>query len=341
MVHVAAARALFEHGVMVKDGSAMERLVEVDTVVFDKTGTLTLGRPSLRRDAVIDEGYLAIAAKIGANSHHPYAQALAAAAEPADLVFDSIVECAGLGLEVCNGGDVWRLGRSEWALDREGALGLTGTVLARNGSPAQFFAFTDELRPGAATAIGALRDAGYALQIMSGDTYAAVTSVAQEFGIERVRASLLPTEKTSLLHALAGDGHKTLMVGDGLNDAPALVAAHVSMAPGSAADVGRQAADFVFLRPDLESVPFTIKVARQADRLIRQNFAFAALYNLIALPIAVAGYVTPLVAALAMSGSSILVVTNALRLGVGVKPRHRSGEKVSGGIVRPHRESVA
>src|SRR5690606_31358056 len=124
--------------------------------------------------------------------------------------------------------------------------------------------------------------------------------VAAELGIDAAKAGLLPAEKTAHLASLASAGRKALMVGDGLNDAPALVAAHVSIAPGSAADVGRQAADFVFLRSDLESVPFAIATALAADRLIRQNFGLAALYNVVALPIAIGGFVTPLVAALAM-----------------------------------------
>lgn len=314
MVQVVAARVLFEHGIMVKDGSAMERLVEVDTVVFDKTGTLTSGRPRLHRDVAPDPAYLAIAAQIGANSRHPYAQALAVAAAPADIAFDSIVERAGLGLEARIGGDVWRLGRSGWALGENAHPDLGGTVLAFNGRLAQRFTFEDELRPGATAAVTALRARGYDLEIMSGDTREAVAPVAGKLGIATVQAGLLPAEKTAYLESLAQDGHKALMVGDGLNDAPALVAAHVSIAPGNAADVGRQAADFVFLHPDLESVPYAIGIARVADRLIRQNFAFAALYNLVALPVAIAGYVTPLLAALAMSGSSILVVANALRL---------------------------
>ena len=314
MVQVVAARALFERGIMVKDGSALERLVEVDTVVFDKTGTLTLGRPRLRRDAAPDPAYLAIAAQIGANSRHPYAQALAAGTAPADIALDRIVERAGLGLEARSGDDVWRLGRSAWALGENAHSDFGGTVLACNGKFAQAFTFEDELRPGATAAVTALRARGYDLEIMSGDTPEAVTPVAGELGITIVQAGLLPAEKTTYLESLAQAGRKALMVGDGLNDAPALVAAHVSIAPGNAADVGRQAADFVFLHPDLESVPYAIKIARVADRLIRQNFAFAALYNLVALPVAIAGYVTPLLAALAMSGSSILVVANALRL---------------------------
>ncbi|AZI36330.1 cation-translocating P-type ATPase [Caenibius tardaugens] len=314
MVQVVAARALFEHGIMVKDGSAMERLVEIDTVIFDKTGTLTLGHPGLRRDITVDEAPLAIAARIGSHSHHPYAKALAAAVLPADIAFDTVAEHAGLGLEARIGKDVWRLGRGEWALDEAFVQSGTGTVLACNGKFVQSFAFEDELRAGAVAAIRTLRGHGYALEIMSGDTPAAVLPVAEELGIERVQARLLPQEKTAHLQVLAKTGHKALMVGDGMNDAPALVAAHVSITPGSAADVGRQAADFVFLRSDLESVPFTISIARKADRLIRQNFAFAALYNVVAVPAATGGYVTPLAAALAMSGSSILVVANALRL---------------------------
>lgn len=327
MVQVVAARALFEHGVMVKDGSAMERLVEIDMAVFDKTGTLTMGRPRLRRDVVADPASLAIAARIGAHSHHPYARALASAAVPVNIVFDSISERAGFGLEARIGEDLWRLGRGAWALDEAEAPETGGTLLSCNGKLVQAFVFEDEMRPGAAAAIAALRGRGLGIEILSGDTRSAVVPVAAELGIETVKVALLPAEKTAHLEALARAGHKALMVGDGLNDAPALVAAHVSIAPGSAADVGRQAADFVFLRPSLDSVPYMIGIARRADRLIRQNFAFAALYNIVALPVAVAGYVTPLLAALAMSGSSILVVANALRL----SPRVLRGARADSG----------
>ncbi|NML91295.1 cadmium-translocating P-type ATPase [Sphingobium sp. TB-6] len=325
MVQIVAARALFERGILVKDGAAMERLAEIDTVIFDKTGTLTLGQPRLRQDPGTQSSYLTIASQMGKNSNHPYAKALAAAASPMAIAFDSIVEHAGLGLEARIGEDVWRLGRAEWALGRNGPGDVAGTVLGCNGVLAEAFTFTDTLRPGTATALAELRARGYDVEIMSGDTPEAVAMVAADLVISQARAALLPAEKTTYLDGLARAGRKVLMVGDGLNDAPALVAAHVSMAPGNAADVGRQAADFVFLHSDLGSVPYAIETARAADCLIRQNFAFAALYNLVALPIAIAGYVTPLLAALAMSGSSIFVVANALRLRAGAVGRFGAG----------------
>ena len=319
MVQVMAARRLFENGIMVKDGAAMERLTEVDTAVFDKTGTLTLGDLVLRNADAIPAEHFATAAALALHSRHPHSRAIAAEANRRGLrlvSFDRVVEHPGLGVEAVAGAVSWRLGRAAWALasNERGGAGDAGTVLARDGVALATFTFDDSLRPGAVEAIAALRARGIAVEMISGDAPEPVRQLAERLGIDRYQAGVLPADKTARIAELAAAGRKVLMVGDGLNDAPALVAAHASMAPASAADVGRNAADFVFLRDSLTAVPLALSVSRDAARLIRQNFALAIGYNALALPLAVAGCVTPLVAALAMSTSSILVVANALRL---------------------------
>ncbi|MGB3831827.1 MAG: cation-translocating P-type ATPase [Mesorhizobium sp.] len=327
IVQVVAARRLFENGIMVKDGSGLERLAEADMAAFDKTGTLTLGRPRLAGQERLDPDKLALAAALAAHSRHPLSRALAAAGANDRAVphLSDISEHPGLGLEAKAGRDVYRLGRAGWALDTGGEEG--GTVLSRNGRLLAAFTFEDTLRPEAAEAVSALRGRGLRTAILSGDQAEAVAAAAGKVGIEDHAGGLLPAQKVARLEALAGEGRKVLMVGDGLNDAPALAAAHVSMAPATAADIGRNAADFVFLHESLSAVPLAVAVAREAGRLVRQNFALAILYNAIALPVAIAGYVTPLVAAIAMSLSSVIVVANALRLRQGRAPRPHRQEK--------------
>ncbi|HEX7006003.1 MAG TPA: heavy metal translocating P-type ATPase [Alphaproteobacteria bacterium] len=330
IVQVVAARRLFEHGIMVRDGTGLERLAEADTVVFDKTGTLTFGQPVLDDHGQDDPGALALAAALAAHSRHPHARALAAAHAARggpDVRVDDVREVPGHGLEARAGTDVVRLGRADWALRDASEAAMPDrscTVLSRNGRAVAVFAFHERLRPGAREALAALAGRGVAVEILSGDRGAVVEGPARALGVARFEADLRPADKVARLAALAADGRRTLMVGDGLNDAPALATAHVSMAPSGAVDVGRNAADFVFMRDGLEAVPIALDVARRARRLIRQNFALAVLYNAIALPFAVAGFVTPLVAALAMSGSSLLVVANAMRLNrAGPAPRRR------------------
>jgi Cu2+-exporting ATPase len=191
--------------------------------------------------------------------------------------------------------------------------GDESVVLAGNGRRLADFRFEDRLRMDAATAVAELKVSGLPIEIVSGDREASVGSIAADLGVPHF-AGVLPGGKTAHIAALEASGRKVLMIGDGLNDAPALAAAHASMAPASAADVGRNAADLVFLRESLSAVPLAIAVARNAGRLVRQNFALAVAYNAIAIPIAIMGHVTPLLAAIAMSGSSIAVVANALRL---------------------------
>ena len=317
IVQVVASRRLFEAGIMVKDGSAIERIAEIDTVAFDKTGTLTYGRPQLIDAAAIPAGDLAIAAAIARRSGHPLSRAIAAAAPEGALALTDIREHPGLGVEAELAGRRYRLGRAAWALADAGATQESGTVLSCDGVFVARFAFAETLRPQARAAVDALRAEGLSVVLLSGDRSEAVQPIAGRLGIDEVSAGLLPAGKVERLAALATGGRKVLMVGDGLNDAPALATAHASMAPASAADIGRNAADFVFLHDGLDAVPYAVAVARAAGRLVRQNFALAILYNALALPVAIAGFVTPLIASLAMSLSSILVVANALRLDAG------------------------
>jgi Cu2+-exporting ATPase len=320
MVQVVAARRLFERGIMMKDGGALERLAEIDTVVFDKTGTLTSGAPRLVRPGEIDRGLITVAAGLACHSRHPYSRALVAAAagQPASPVaFDEISEHPGYGLQARAGTVTYRLGRPEWAIADTADIELVSSdesvVLARDGRRLADFRFEDSLREDAAKAIAELKAFGLRVEIVSGDREAAVGSIAAELGLPHL-AAVLPGGKAAHIAALEAAGRKPLMVGDGLNDAPALAAAHASMAPASAADVGRNAADLVFLRGSLSAIPEAISVARNAGRLVRQNLGLAVAYNAVAMPVAIMGHVTPLIAAIAMSASSIAVVANALRL---------------------------
>ena len=321
VVQVIAAGRLFENGIMVKDGSAMERLAQADHVVFDKTGTLTRGMPRLINSAAVAPDHLAIAARIARASRHPLSQALADFDAGGDgLAEFDITETPGEGVEAISPeGDVYRLGRAVFALDErdegiERAADASQVILSKNGKFLDIFLFSDQMRRGAAQAVARLSALGIDAEILSGDREGPVKALAGELGVSAYVAGVRPRGKVDRIKALAAEGRKPLMVGDGLNDAPALSAAHVSMAPASAADVGRMAADFVFLHDSLEAVPMAFEVSRKAGSLIRQNFALAVAYNVIAVPIAVMGYATPLIAALAMSSSSVIVVLNSLRL---------------------------
>ena len=327
MVQVVAARRLFENGIMVKDGGALERLADIDTVVFDKTGTLTLGGPRLVRSGDMDPAVVAIAAELASHSRHPYSRALVEATaghQPSCVAFEKVSEHPGYGLAARTEAGVYRLGRPEWALaDLGGTDRMSGdvsVVLSKDGSRLADFRFEDHLRVDAATAVAELKGSGLEVQIVSGDRETSVRVTAAELGVPYF-ADVLPGEKTTHITALEASGRKVLMVGDGLNDTPALAAAHASMAPASAVDVGRNAADLVFLRESLTAVPQAIFIAREANRLVRQNLALAVAYNVVAVPIAILGHVTPLVAAVAMSASSMAVVANALRL--------RGGQKIA------------
>ncbi|WP_064686379.1 cation-translocating P-type ATPase [Rhizobium bangladeshense] len=319
VVQVVAAGELFRNGIMVKDGSALERLAEADIVAFDKTGTLTMGRPRLVRAERIDADNTAIACALAAHSRHPLSQALVRDMEPVSSVaFDRVTEIPGGGLEARKGADVYRLGNRAFACGTAFTPGaespFSEVVLSKNGADLARFLFDDTLRPGAASAVRQLAATGLETLMISGDRQTVVDNTAQALGIDMAMGALAPKQKVEECRKLSAEGHRVLMIGDGINDAPALAAAHVSMAPATASDIGRQAADLVFFHDRIDAVPEAIAVARRSASLIRQNFALAIGYNVLAVPIAIAGLATPLIAAVAMSTSSIIVVTNALRL---------------------------
>jgi Cu2+-exporting ATPase len=314
VVHVVASGRLFRAGVMVRDGSALERMASVTRVVLDKTGTLTTGTPRVAVEAIAAADRGAVKA-LARNSAHPVARSLATQLDAAPEAVKDARERPGYGVEGTVAGRRARLGRAAWVAEiARGVPPAAGAAFAFAGGPVIAIALGETLRPRAHETIDRLGRAGLAVELVSGDAPAAVEAAAARAGVHVWRAGCTPAEKVAHLESLAAAGERVLMVGDGLNDAPALAAAHVSMAPATASDVGRMAADLVFTRDGLDAVALAHETALRAARLVRQNLVLAVAYNCIAVPVAVAGLVTPIVAAVAMSASSILVVGNALRL---------------------------
>ncbi|WP_075214967.1 heavy metal translocating P-type ATPase [Mongoliimonas terrestris] len=326
-VQVVAAGRLFRNGVLLNAGDAIERLASVDTVVFDKTGTLTTPEPTLVGPDVVDKDVFRRAATVALASRHPLARALAkagGAVKPAERV----VEHPGEGVEAEVDGRAVRLGSLDFCAVSQArrlmarSLNPTASFIAYREGTAEpvVFALAQTLRADAVLTVAALRKLGCAVEILSGDRSEAVAEVARVLHVERYLAEVTPAAKIARLEALKAEGRTVLMVGDGLNDAPSLAAAHVSLSPVSGAHLAQAAADAVFLGERLAPVRVALEVARAARALMAQNLWIAVVYNAFAVPIAVAGHVTPLVAALAMSGSSLIVTLNALRLRRIAKP---------------------
>lgn len=316
-VTTAASGLLFKRGMLLKSATAMERLAEVTHVIFDKTGTLTEGKPLPDNLAKITPEVQALALGLAVASAHPMARALALALEagqPADI--SKIREVPGYGIEGEWNGQRIRLGRADWA--GIAPVSRTATYLSGAGF-SQVFTFHDALRPGAAQAVAGFQAQGLKVMLLSGDVREAVKTIADELGIDDWQAEVLPEEKAALVAGLNGDENKVLMIGDGLNDTAALAAAHVSISPASALEATRVVSDIVLLGQTLAPLSGAYVLAKSATRRIKENFAIAAGYNAIAIPIALAGFATPLAAALAMSASSISVSLNALRLRKGEK----------------------
>ena len=310
-VQVIGTGYLFRRGVLVKSPTGLERLAEVDTVVFDKTGTLT--DPALALVSAHDPAVLRQAAALAASSRHPLSRALVAASGPV-VPADGVEEVVGAGLRQ---GDM-RLGSAAFC-GVEGAAAGPALHFARPGAEVVRFDFAEVLRPEAAATVAALRAMGLEVRLLSGDRAPAVASAAAQAGIGAWSAEQSPIDKVAAIEALRAQklgarGRRVLMVGDGLNDGPCLAAAHVSISPSTAAEISQNQADIVFQGTSLAPVADAIRTARRMRRLIGQNIALSLAYNLLMVPVAVAGYVTPWLAALAMSTSSLMVMGNSFRL---------------------------
>jgi P-type Cu2+ transporter len=308
-VQIVATGRLFKRGVLVKSGDALERLAQIDVAVFDKTGTLTIGKPRLV--SRVDGETLRRASALARVSRHPLSRALVDAAGPGTVSKDA-QEIPGAGIQA----GAMRLGRRTFAAPAapEAGDGLAELWFSDAASPPVRFAFADALRADAAQVVAALKRRGVAVELISGDRPVAVELAASEAGIERWSGGASPADKTARLATLRAEGKKALMVGDGLNDAAALAAAHVSASPGTALEASQAASDLVLQGVHLMPLVEAIDVAKAARRRALENLRFSAFYNVIAAPLAAAGFLTPLIAALAMSGSSLIVTLNALRL---------------------------
>ena len=313
---VVAAGALMKRGLLIKDGSALERLATVDEVLLDKTGTLTLGEPRPFGLEALDAQARSVALALAQASRHPLSRGLAQGlrqlgVEPATL--EGTEERAGQGMQAHFEGREVALLRPEIE-----TAGLAVDLLL-NGKRTRI-AFADPDRPDLAETLAALSGMGVSAGIASGDRVDTVAAVGEQLGIPATGA-MVPAEKLAMLETRAAAGHRVLMVGDGLNDGPALAGAHVSIAPGGASDVSQQAADAVFVGDRLMPVALAVRVARKTMAIVRENFTLAIVYNVLAVPLAIFGFVTPLIAALAMSASSLLVVGNSLRLARAAGPQ--------------------
>ena len=305
-VSTTAAGRLFRAGLLVKDGTALERLADVDTVVFDKTGTLTM--PAAARDT-LDTQARSIALAMTQNATHPVSQAIAAAFDdvtPALLTDQQ--EHAGKGLSAIWKGHIVRLGSGAWLNAGR------GTYLQIGDAAPQKIAVQSQLRQGAADLVRGWQDLGLAIHLVSGDDANETARIAAALNIDTWQAGVNPTDKIAYVKNLAASGAKVLMVGDGLNDTGALSAAYASVSPATAADASRAASDIVLLNDSLTPLIELPLVARAALKRIKENFTISTIYNVIAVPVALAGFATPLIASIAMSASSITVLLNALRL---------------------------
>src|SRR4029453_11605492 len=331
-----------EHGVLIRSAAALERLRDVDTVVFDKTGTLTVGRPSVSDLVVVggeasEDDLLALAAAVEQGSEHPIGEAIVSRAKDRGLALPAVgsfVTVPGQGVDAmapdgrvllgnralmdARGVDVALL---EPKAEGLGGGGKTVVYLAFAGRALGLIAVADVLQPEAAAVVSTLRDMGLTVVMLTGDRRATARAIAAQAGVDRVLAEVLPEAKAREITELQKSGAVVAMIGDGINDAPALVQADVGIAMGSGTDVAIEAADVTLMRGDLRGVVAAVELSRRTIRIVKENLAWAFGYNVVLIPVAagllypVAGVLlSPILAGAAMAFSSVSVVTNSLRL---------------------------
>ena len=325
----AATARLSRAGVLVARGHALDLVAAADAWMFDKTGTITTGQPEQVQVVWLQQGLtaaqaIAMAAALEQGVQHPLAQALTAQARELGLALpeaSKLQVLQGEGVQGEVNGQGLRFGKPLLARDglddaASGAIPADATLLelSRDGARLALIAVAERLRPGAREAVAWLEADGAHLELLSGDQIDRAQAWAQRVGISMARGGMLPEAKLARVQALQREGLRVAMVGDGVNDAPTLAAADVSVSFASAAPIARAGADVVLAFDDMRALPLLVRVSRQARRVMRQNLAWAVLYNLVCVPLAVAGSITPLWAAVGMSISSLLVVLNSARL---------------------------
>jgi Cu+-exporting ATPase len=330
-----------ELGILIKSGPALEAARSIDTVVFDKTGTLTIGKPVVtkivRAGVFSEQDVLSFASTAESNSEHPLADAVLKKAAEAGVAVakpDRFSAIPGYGIEAWRGSDAILLGNRKLMTDRSvdfssldpdadalADAGKTVLFLAVNTKPAGLVACADVIKPTSVAAIAELEKMGVKTIMLTGDNKRAADAIAREAGITRVFAEVLPESKAGIVKSLQDEGRKVAMVGDGINDAPALAQSDVGIAIGSGTDVAIESADIVLTKNDLLDVPASIRLSGRTMRIIKQNLFWAFGYNVLGIPVA-AGVLSlfggpllnPIFAAFAMAMSSVSVVSNALRL---------------------------
>ena len=317
---MAASGAAARSGILVQDAAALEQARAVTMVVFDKTGTLTEGYPAVTATSLGDADFALVAAA-QQGSEHPLGKAILAAAKARGLALAPVGDyraVPGSGLEASVCGRHLLVGSRQFIAEAGFAPEGSGTVHAAQTAPERRYLgavmLADTLRPSAQEAVRALQQSGIRTFILTGDTEEAARRVAAEAAIDGVRAGLKPAEKAEAIEALRRKGQVVAMVGDGINDAPALAAADLAIAMGSGTDVAIGSAGIVLMRADPRLVPATIALSRSAVRRIRENLFWAFGYNVVGIPLAALGLLSPVVAGAAMAFSSVSVVLNSLRL---------------------------